>query len=738
MMSRLAVMRDLPQRVLRRAWREISSQREKRHHLREPTLAAAESGAPSRLANRFARLDNGLANAMACELPLQVEQVRHEAELGIAHCFDLLGSGPTVVAHGCMCAGHDGHSYAMSAPVQADAEGRWLVGRINRSNLAAAQRIWQLVGDPYAPIDWQLDFRSGYRWREDCWYRDIRFENLPPGVDVKLPWELARMQHLPAIALACHFARAGVQGFRPVAHYATELRRQTLDFIATNPPAFGVNWACPMDVAIRAANLLIARDIALAAGHAFDAAFDAVFTTSMVAHGRHIVANLEWWPRYRGNHYLADIVGLMFLAVYLPRSAEVDAWLAFAAQELLAEVGYQFHEDGSNFEASVCYHRLSAEMVLWAFALLADLAPDKQAALQLSQRHPMLPRLRSEPVWQGPTASDGGGSPIPAWAWQRLARMADFTAAMTRPDGLVVQFGDSDSGRFATVGSAERLADPARPGAAWSLDHSSLVAGIRALTNRRPSPAAPADIATGLLLVLAGRLRSDPAPTVGEHPVDGRAMQVGDQAVWAELSRRRTNTEARSRWTTCFTAPVREPNLLAGLKCRAFPGMGCHVLRSARLYLAVRCGEIGVAGLGAHAHHDQLGIELVIDGITRVRDPGTYCYTPFPARRAAYRSAAAHHVPKVVGRGLPGADCGLFDMRGSPAGQCLYFGPLGFVGRHGGYGPWVYRQIVLSAWAVEVHDFVEGGLVLADPSPASLPFSPGYGHLDTEGSRIGP
>jgi len=110
--------------------------------------------------------------------------------------------------------------------------------------------VWARVDPGYAPIDWQLDFKSGHRWREDAWHLDIAFGDRP-GVDVKVPWELARMQHLPQLAWAYGLAAAGAPGFEPAQRYAREVRNQVLDFIACNPPGYGVNWRCTMDVAIR-------------------------------------------------------------------------------------------------------------------------------------------------------------------------------------------------------------------------------------------------------------------------------------------------------------------------------------------------------------------------------------------------------------------------------------------------------------------------------------------------------
>ena len=174
---------------------------------------------------------------------------------------------------------------------------------------------------------------------------------------------------------------------------------------------------------------------------------------------------------------------------------------------------------------------------------------------------------------------------------------------------------------------------------------------------------------------------------------------------------------------------VSPAGLANGLRLFAFPGAGCYIFRSPRLFLAIRCGEIGLAGLGAHAHCDQLAIELVIDGKTLVRDPGTYIYTALPEKRNIYRSAKVHHVPRIAGLEPANLERHLFDLRDLAPGKCLYFGPLGFFGSHNGYGPPVYRQIVIEEEAVLVHDFAEHNIVLTDPTPEPIAFSHAYGRL---------
>src|SRR5262245_57473711 len=304
--------------------------------------------------------------------------------LYMQHCFDVLGSGWIQVRHGIACQGLGKYRYPAAATVKADAEGRWLEGRINRSNTRTSRRVWRLIHFPYEPIDWQLDFKSGYRWSEKTHFSDIRYGH-HPGADVKVPWELGRLQHLPQLALA-YQAAAETKGFDSPERYRTEIRNQILDFVATNPPRFGVNWTCPMDVGIRVVNLLLALDLLRNAGAELDRPFLQIVQNSVREHAIHVLNHLEWAEQGRSNHYLADIVGVLFAAAYLPHSAETNSWMAFAVRELTSETERQFLADGGNFEGSTGYHRLSAELVLFGLALILGLNEHEIATL--IQRQP--------------------------------------------------------------------------------------------------------------------------------------------------------------------------------------------------------------------------------------------------------------------------------------------------------------------------------------------------------------
>jgi len=671
----------------------------------------------------------------------------------LAHRFDLLGSGWTTVAYGRQYQGLMGISFPAEPPVKCDRAGNWLEGRVNDANVARAQEIWKLVDDGYKPIDWSVDFKSGYRWSGATWFRDVIYGDTR-GADVKVPWELARAQHLPRLAIAYGVAASGDDRFKSAHVYQAEIRNEILDFMATNPPRYGVNWRCTMDVGIRVANWLVAYDLLRAYGAEFDAEFDSVLTGAVAEHGRYIANNLEWHPVFRSNHYLANLGGLAFVGAYLRgRSLPTDRWLALCARELVAETALQFHPDGANKEASTCYHRLAAEMLIYTTALLSAVF-----------------------------ASEGRGPS--GWAASRndlleaVEGALRFTAWITKDGGDVPQIGDNDSGRFlqlaplprkitgieavtrfANLGSGAEI-DDSEP--YWSqdhLDHSHLVIAGDALLSAQParalSDAINAEVdswATSPSCDVALRRKTSmPCHDLPMAPIrDAGSRDSGSDDLYT-----------RSCWRI---APGGQA-LTSGLQYAGFRDFGLFVFRSDRLYLVVRCGPAGQSGTGGHSHNDQLGLEVEVDGEPWFRDPGSYLYTPIPEVRNAYRSARNHLVPRHA-KDEPGdLLAGLFLLPDRAQARCLWFGEAGFGGVHLGFGRPTLRELYVTAEWIEVHDAVPtspgqgtdsmdwdpqpceprhpGVMVFTEPAALAVRFgpevaySPGYGQAEriaTEGA----
>lgn len=727
--------REVAWRLIEQARRRVSAAMQRRRAIRVGTYPAKDG---IRLRDRLAPID-GSASIDA----LPGREIVAVAEHYLAHRFDLLGSGWVRVAHGVTCRGLEGRRFGAEPEVRADRDGAWLEGRVAKANLATARSIWRMVDPGYEPIDWQLDFKSGYRWDEQTWHGDIRYGGVA-GADVKVPWELARSHHLPQLALAHVLERSGRRDVRPAATYAREVRNQILDFAAQNPPGFGVNWACPMDVGIRIVNQLVAYDLLRIHGADVDESFASEFGRIVLSHGRYLAANLEWDPVLRANHYLSDIVGLLFCAAYLPRSPEVDAWLTFGVQELITEVDGQFHREGANFEASTSYHRLSTELVLYATALVCGLDTEESGAFQACDADlvPSPPGLRRRPQ-----VSEAGGdrrSPFPPWYLERIERAAEFTMHATKPDGRVVQVGDNDNGRllkltpilrplrvadardrYANLVGYSELGDEDVYWVEDHLHHGHILAAVGGLIERPDlvDAGSPAAFETAFVASMAGGRR---LPSYRRSGGKGAEQVVVEAKVASGVAYRSPDREVLH--------PIPSGRGLEGLVTCAYPAFGLYIFRSAAAFVAIRCGSVGQRGNGGHAHNDALSVSVTTDGVDRVCDPGTYLYTPVPEIRNAYRSVRAHEAPQVEGREPGDLDLGLFRLADRAETRCLAFSESEFWGCHRGFGAEVYRRVTVASDVVRVSDWAEGGLELVSPRD-DLPVSEGYGIILGEGMR---
>jgi hypothetical protein len=607
--------------------------------------------------------------------------VLENSEEALAHRFDLLGSGKVVVRKGVDCPGFHGNRFTRNRP-----EGT--MGR----NKSASDAIAALIPPEYIPLDWQLDFRSGYRWQASRW--SGRIAHAPCiGADIKVPWELGRMQHLPILAFAFMLAKAGSGGFRSPASYAGEFRNQVLDFIAANPPRFGVHWNCAMEAAIRVANWLVAREFFLSAGASFDPAFERILSESVHEHGAFIMANLEKYGQERNNHYLADLAGLAFVAAYLPSGPDTRRWTRWLVGELPSEISYQFNPEGSNFEGATAYHAFSAEMAAYGMAALSAAC----------KRHSIPPPKTEE-------------------CFSRFHGMGDFILGIAKPNGEIPQIGDNDSGRFLNL-------RPVRS----DLDKSYAVAAASGIApDLDPiEPGIEKDLVVRLMGTASLPGNRSAAPRISESPKDERSLESHFHAMGEE------DSEAFEFGIPDGTGFDPRNTIL-----KAYPEFGIYVIRGSGFYLAVRCGPNGSKGSRGHFHNDQLLVELDIGGMPVISDPGTYIYSALPDVRNRYRSVSAHFVPfsrmEYDGDTL---SHGAFRLPEGFRSRCIHFGPEGFLGETACRAGVFRRGILIGKRKMSIIDTyrgdqrVPGGGDFARPG---VPYANGYGKLDPSRNTVNP
>ncbi len=257
-------------------------------------------------------------------------------------------------------------------------------------------------GIGYQPIDWHSDFKSGFKWNPSTFHRYFKFRYIE-GVDIKVPWELSYFHHLAILGQA--YLLSGNE------RYAIEFENQITDWIDNNKTGFGIGWACAMIIAIRAINWLVALEYFSERSISRD--FLSKFYSSICEHGKFIRSHLEYSQGETTNHYLFNLAGLFFIAVYCPFLKESKSWQEFALNELHKEMEKQVYPDGCNFEASTSYHRFVLEM-FFCVELIG-----KKEGIEFSEN----------------------------WG-KKLRKMFEFSLYCIMPNGMIPQVGDNDSGRF--------------------------------------------------------------------------------------------------------------------------------------------------------------------------------------------------------------------------------------------------------------------------------------------------
>jgi hypothetical protein len=494
----------------------------------------------------------------------------------------------------------------------------------------------------YHPIDWHRDFKSRHEWDPEEFYLDARVAPVP-GADIKLPRELSRFQHIGALA------------YGPLEEAGREFLLEVLDWIVANPLRRGVNWECTMDVALRAVNWIWGLRLFEPELRRYPQLLREV-TTSIYQHGVHIENNLEYYEECTGNHYLSDIAGLVYIGAAFPQFPQSDRWLLFGLQELVSEMGREVYADGGSHEASTHYHRLVADLFASCAALVERVPVARRARLRKVElrAHRVRPRLFAPSHSRlnlGPH-----GPLLPVDFYSRLVRMAEFTVELTKPNGLVPQFGDNDSARVHKL--LPRSTDDVS-------DHAHLAATIGQLTGRDD-------------LIRAGARARD----------EGLMVAGGITGIVAP-------------------PPAR---CLQSLGTVVFPDSGIAVARRGPAWLAVTCGPNGMGGRGGHGHNDKLSFELNVYGLDFIVDGGCPAYSAAPQMRNRFRSTWAHSTVAVAGMEqdpLPPGLNGLFSLpeRCRPRLEVDDVGTIS--GSHAGYGALHRRRFILTDTTLEIEDELE-------------------------------
>lgn len=256
-------------------------------------------------------------------------------------------------------------------------------------------------------IDWNTDFKTGLSW-SPRYFADIEYNNPDRPSDVKVPWELSRLQWLMPAGQA--FLVTGDD------RYAHTVRDVLEQWIIANPCGGSVNWSCTMEAALRTLTWVWFFHVFHDAPSWRDEDFRFRFLRALYLHVEFTDRHIER-SDVNGNHYTADAAALVVGGLFFGAGKGPERWQNEGWRILSEEIERQVFQDGVDFEASVPYHRLVAELFLW---------PAMHRSAQ--------------------------GLPV-EWVYrERLSVMARFTRAYSRIDGSVPLWGDADDARALPFG----------------------------------------------------------------------------------------------------------------------------------------------------------------------------------------------------------------------------------------------------------------------------------------------
>jgi hypothetical protein len=215
---------------------------------------------------------------------------------------------------------------------------------------------FQLLGQQWpdhASADrWHLDPATGKCWPRDPFCFSINYRHADGWGDIKLVWEINRLQHVQAAAaLACvtrdhDSARACLA---EVEHW-----------IDLNPPFRGINWNSGIELALRVVSFLVVFSFV---GEAATQNQRLKFWNTLHVHG-------VWLSRYisayssANNHRTAEGLGLLLIGSLCPIFVESSRWRSLGQNLLEETASLQILADGVGAEQATAYTAVVAEMLL--------------------------------------------------------------------------------------------------------------------------------------------------------------------------------------------------------------------------------------------------------------------------------------------------------------------------------------------------------------------------------------
>ncbi|WP_345867743.1 heparinase II/III family protein [Shewanella algae] len=433
-----------------------------------------------------------------------------------------------------------------------------------------------------SPIDWHYDEHSKFRWEKGRWYKSYK---IPPklGIDVKRVWEKSRFNFLPTLALDF----ANIESEETFHSILTYLK----SYNESNPPFSGVNWFYSMDVGIRMFNCVLSGRIIKGIDQDCKD-IEAEIKTNISTGYFHIINNLENYRGRTNNHYLCNLLGIAsFLSVVNGRE-KYKSKAVELIESFNSEVQKQINKDGSSFEGSFYYHRLSLECFLYTYILITEI----QSHFNINES--VLPKTKL-----------------------LISKMIDFYINV-QFRGRLPAIGDNDSGVIFSLGLCHKKPNTEDRRVLPELDTLiSLILG--------------SDSSNGLVECSYKKLFKSIFPVFFSM----NRIECAENALLNKESCEETYGchVGRLYFSDCTIEIGSQENV----KVRNYPCFGVVVIEFAEQKAYLKYSNLN----GCHSHNDLFNFSILSQDFD-IDDNGTYEYSSFPKFNALNKSYISHNGPK--------------------------------------------------------------------------------------------
>ena len=509
-------------------------------------------------------------------------------------------------------------------------------------------------------IKWNFDFLSQYYWNNKKYSSFLKL-SANQGIDVKIPWEISRLQHLTKLILMGFYEKKNKLKFKIYLHVI----HQVFDFIISNPPRFGVNWKSNMEVAIRGSNISVIVDI-LKDQSILDNDQLNILYNSIYDHMNFVIENLEWSKLSTSNHYLSNIISLIVMANFLPKDNCTSGILSFAYNQLFNEIKNQFYDDGGNKEGSTGYHIFSNEMILIGLNFYKKNPVQDFEAIQ---------NIKSvfNKVGHIIESSEKLDKSLEKQVYKKIKNINFFSSSCRRNDGTLIQIGDNDSGCFFPFNIYNK-----------NEEQKYLQSNIVGISINHP------------FFCYLNKFNTKCEP----HISFNKKLKI------KKTNLRKKIDKLSKENKNFFHVPFSQKINLKTIKLKSFPDFGLYQFVNKNISLFIVCKNNYNYFNSGHMHDDNLGIDLVINKTPIITDPGSFCYSRDSELRSLYRSSKSHFVPRTSDMiNLKCKEESLFYTSNFLKATCELIDNKSFLGKITFKNTMVYRWLCIKEIGLDIIDF---------------------------------